>query len=446
VVPLKAANGPFDTLTFTWTPAAGQESFPLTDCPSSVGTLPPSAGVGASTCKFATLRAELFKGNTYSRAAWATNTTVNFFQPVQSGGGSASSASDGKLLPAKCSSNTSCTMTLTGLSGDDYFLRLSTLYRTTNLTIQAAQSGGKPIGLLGAQALIDVTGKAQDVLRRLLVAVDLSAGNLVQNPITALTSGDTVCKRFSVALGTLQISNDFLGNNGNPYCKAQTINPCPEPAKDVAITVDASQSMHLDWAPGTTRLSTLQSVSKTFIDLLNLKPTAINAAVVPFNSDLLPPFDPATGKPDNPTPPVGTPLTTNKVVLVNAIDNLKNQLHCCTEYLAGLRSAQATLSASVRSADKVIVFISDGQPTDGQYYTDGTKAIDLILPAAQKLKDAGYTIYTIGITPDAAKAQAVLQPMSGGPPGGVQGTYVYAADGMALDKALKDIAGKFACE
>jgi hypothetical protein len=87
------------------------------------------------------------------------------------------------------------------------------------LTITAA--GNKPFS--NAQATIDATGKAQDVLRRVLVAVDLTDANAYKIPSSALITEDSVCKRFGVTRNSLNVYDDLsAGGGGNPLCVLQS--------------------------------------------------------------------------------------------------------------------------------------------------------------------------------------------------------------------------------
>jgi hypothetical protein len=72
----------------------------------------------------------------------------------------------------------------------------------------------------GAQAVIDSTGKAQDVLRRIQVNVPLRATSQNELSDYAIQSTDAICKRFSVMNGGYY-DNDVTGvtsTSGNRLC------------------------------------------------------------------------------------------------------------------------------------------------------------------------------------------------------------------------------------
>lgn len=61
-----------------------------------------------------------------------------------------------------------CSVTITGINATTVLLSLRSIYSATNVTI-SAKSGASSIRLAGAQSLIDSTGKAQDVVKRIQV-------------------------------------------------------------------------------------------------------------------------------------------------------------------------------------------------------------------------------------------------------------------------------------
>jgi Tfp pilus assembly protein PilV len=221
VIKLKTATGnPFQSLTFTWVPAPGQEGQPLANCPGAVSQYPVAAGAGQWNCKFAVLRTELTPtdaGN-LNRTSFMTNTHVNFFEPLRAGGGSVGAGANAQTVGGLCQNapvNT-CKVTISGLSALTYYLRVGALYQPTTVSISATDSTGASVGLAEVQAQISSTGKAQDVLRRILVAVSLD-GDADSSPSAAIISGDTVCKRFMVTNGSFR-TQSFPGANGNPLC------------------------------------------------------------------------------------------------------------------------------------------------------------------------------------------------------------------------------------
>lgn len=88
-----------------------------------------------------------------------------------------------------------CAAAVTNLSQNTYLLRLSSIYAPTQVTITPYNCSGGTctrIYLKGAQTLIDVTGKAQDVLRR--IQVRLPARNSYDYPQFTVATGGELCK------------------------------------------------------------------------------------------------------------------------------------------------------------------------------------------------------------------------------------------------------------
>ena len=222
VVAINSSNGLVSSLTYSWTPTAGVSS--LGACPLTAGTYPAKS---AWTCPFAVLRTEIVPtdaGN-LTRTNLLANDHVNFLSPVRSAVvGTMNYTDNARNVPARCTTGGSATCKVTMNfpgSGSTYYLRLRSLYAANaNLTITGVTTGGQAIKFSGVQAHISVTGKAQDVLRRILVAVKLN-GVPGTSPTDAIVSGDSVCKRFSVTNGSFDGPEDDIPHQGtNPLCDA----------------------------------------------------------------------------------------------------------------------------------------------------------------------------------------------------------------------------------
>ena len=92
-----------------------------------------------------------------------------------------------------------CNVTVTGpaASGQNYYVRITSLYSNADLVLSSVNPG---IGFSGAQALIDSTGKAQDVLRRIQVRRSLNDDQGIPDYSLQVAAG--LCKRYMVAPGT----------------------------------------------------------------------------------------------------------------------------------------------------------------------------------------------------------------------------------------------------
>ena len=91
---------------------------------------------------------------------------------------------------------------------------------------------------------------------------------------------------------------------------------------------------------------------------------------------------------------VAKELTQNSSVLTDAINSLTAAHSDGTSYTAGLWAAQSILQNG-KNQQKFVVFISDGEPNNGNYGTD----------IANQLKNNGVTIMSVGIGLSEAEAK-----------------------------------------
>ena len=112
----------------------------------------------------------------------------------------------GQVVNVKCTTGASslCDIKLTfggaWPAGSDYFVRMSVIYQDTDsLTLVGTDAAGVA-QFAGGQAVIDVTGKAQDELRRVQARIPLTeAASPIPN--FGLQTTDNLCKQLAVAPG-----------------------------------------------------------------------------------------------------------------------------------------------------------------------------------------------------------------------------------------------------
>lgn len=207
IVPMTTTSGTFSSVKIDWqskiagTPAAG--------CPT---TLPASAGNGQFTptatwvCGYGVLRFDLVpvSGAALTAEGLRNATMTTFAVPFSSGGTAsipyAAGTTNNNTRGVTCT-NTGCSLTVTGLTQDSYYLRISSLYRNVSLQVSGANAAGSQLEIQGAQAVIDSTGRAQDVLRRIQVNVPLRTTSENELSDYAIQSRDSICKRYSVMNG-----------------------------------------------------------------------------------------------------------------------------------------------------------------------------------------------------------------------------------------------------
>ncbi len=127
-------------------------------------------------------------------SATLANNAVNY--PTNIG-----STNAGVIMNGNCSSSGKCSVIINSLPANQatFFLNMRSLYSATAVTI-TAYSGNNATGtkfrLTGAQTLIDSTGKAQDVLRRIQVRVASKNGFNIPDGTHA-----DICKQFDLDPG-----------------------------------------------------------------------------------------------------------------------------------------------------------------------------------------------------------------------------------------------------
>ena len=148
----------------------------------------------------------------------------------------------GLFLDGNCNTNNvaparHCNVTIRGLNNGGgtgtFYLRIKALYKASGVTITArsvANPNGANIRLVGEQATIDATGKADNVVRRIGVRLPLSGlGNF---PQYAVESVDSICKRLQVWPGGASIGD--VPSFANPYNNNQPTTTHPAACKGVA--------------------------------------------------------------------------------------------------------------------------------------------------------------------------------------------------------------------
>jgi len=221
VVPLTAASGNIDTLKFVWAKSTASAT-PIVGCSGNL------VAAGSWTCGYAGLRFDLVPiTGSLTLANMAATTMSTFLDPVSGGGVTTRAfASDGSasLVKVNCT-NANCTLTInSGLGGNSYYLRImSQYYQNVPVQISGTNASGA-VSFTGAQVKIDVTGKAEDVLRRIQVRVPADGTSTNLGADYALQTTDSICKRFDIMTGHYQSDAGTavpgMANGGNPLCKS----------------------------------------------------------------------------------------------------------------------------------------------------------------------------------------------------------------------------------
>jgi hypothetical protein len=205
ILPIQAADGgSIDTVVISW---QGKES-PLAN--AGCGSASPNLVrvTDWTNCTQGLMRVDLVPTDVLNRDDLIKRTMTTFLYPKNVGGSPsmlAASASDyanqGTINDTLCDGSQGkylCTMKISTGGGARYILRLKSIYKTSVVNIEGLR-GGSAQELAGAQATIDATGKANDVLRRIQVRVPLSSMASEVIPDFAIHTAETLCKRFQSA-------------------------------------------------------------------------------------------------------------------------------------------------------------------------------------------------------------------------------------------------------
>lgn len=228
VVPIIATSGTISRIVLVWQ-AIGKNLPSVTNCPStSVATN--FTDTGSWGCKFGVLRFDLVPtAGSLNMSTLQANTMTSFVVPLRPGGTETANpiphttGGGNNRLGVACS-ETSCSLTIDNLNQAQYYMRVGSIYRDVSLRLEAFDAGGSRLSLQGAQAVVDSTGKAQDVLRRIQVRIPLNGSSGNQYGDFAIQSNEAICKRFAVMSGLFMndAQNAVSGvetTTANPMCR-----------------------------------------------------------------------------------------------------------------------------------------------------------------------------------------------------------------------------------
>lgn len=223
VIPIKLENSAdyITSLTISWQSKNGSTDF---NCPGpSGGSSYPSLPASSSwTCGVGIMRLDLLPTDGFkTRADYTSQTFSRFLYPLAGPPGVTSVAYGGgqpDIQPVQCSATVSptspkhCSLTVTGLNTNSLYIRLKSVYISSVATIRCTSDAAPtPCEMEGTQILIDSTGKANDVLRRIQVRVPNVRSGIF--PEGAIDTSGGICKRY-VVVGNSSLSDpDGCGIN-----------------------------------------------------------------------------------------------------------------------------------------------------------------------------------------------------------------------------------------
>lgn len=199
------------------------------------------------------------------------------------------------------------------------------------------------------------------------------------NPITASKDGVTVNKYVSV---------DEEGNYSltlEAYAENKVTSTTTTTPLDIVLVLDTSGSMDDPFGNGPgSRLSALKTAVDSFIGKVaeNAKKTEANHQISIVTFD------------DNASRVCGlTPVNTGAETLKNAVEGLSADGATGTD--EGMKGAENVLKNAQEGSERIVILFTDGVPTRFSSYSPSV-AHDAV-NAAKRMKDAGVTIYAIGV-------------------------------------------------
>lgn len=225
VANLNASSGNLNNPTLSWRASSSMHDKKVSDCPKPHGSTGDpwtnftSANNWTSKCPFGVMRIDLTPistdimrsvdtalANTMSISIYPASGNLDAPRNV-SYKGADGSINKGLVVPASCS-DTECKVVLNGLTFPTASMRVRSAYvGAASFTITAptvesdiAGESAESEYTFDSQVEIDVTGKAQDVMRRIKVRVSITGGSSRTDSAGfsdyALHTNDSICKRF----------------------------------------------------------------------------------------------------------------------------------------------------------------------------------------------------------------------------------------------------------
>lgn len=202
-------NPTLSNVTISWQEhGAGNPVF--SGCPSGASVSSttgyfPQTSQYSNQCNASVLQVDLVDASSFGTKASPTFSV--FAQPVASSFSSLASISDPSpsgqdVVPVHCGApylnfEYACTLTINvANNSDSYYMRILPFYSSSDVEVSATD-GARPLDLVGAQAIIDSTGKAGNVLKRIQERVCISNVCVSSTPTSALQSTTGICKQFT---------------------------------------------------------------------------------------------------------------------------------------------------------------------------------------------------------------------------------------------------------
>lgn len=204
-------NQPISELTFRWTKKDGGTTY--TGCPGAGGNFPTSL---SANCHAGLLRVSLIDPAFTNRKALADNTFHGYLKPTKSGvpgtvnyaNGINNVESQGVIGNAGCSAAGKCVLRITNIGKTRLYLKMRSIYKINDVEITGRTNIGGAVNFVKAQAEVDATGRANDILKRISVRIGISGLDGENLPGFSLQSTQDVCKQLQVIPAPINTISD----------------------------------------------------------------------------------------------------------------------------------------------------------------------------------------------------------------------------------------------
>jgi hypothetical protein len=204
-------NGEFD---ITWSSASGVGSIPTSSTPVFENVVDWGTKLGLVRVDIVPVTDKLGRSGvatgTYSFILYPSSTGTSTVATIDSG-----TANQGQTAMIQCGATaTECTANIQlkipkPPTTSKYFIRLQSFYNATSIKVENVEnSSGVKTVFANGQAIIDVTGQASDVYRRVqvFVPIDKQGARSAYNPSYALETADSLCK--VILVGDTEVTLD----------------------------------------------------------------------------------------------------------------------------------------------------------------------------------------------------------------------------------------------
>lgn len=233
VFPIRPASPPpggVSSIQVSWQNNS-EEPVDGSTCPGGA-SLPPQAGAGAWACPLGALRIDIVPTDNLSRDTFVSDVRSTLLRPRFNNTAAPGAVwnDHGTIQQVNCSTGRAprtCVARLAlSIPADSYYVKIRPVYREADIHIIAGpgpteglNGPADGISLIGTQAVIDSTGRANDVLKRLLVRVpSCPEGDVCgKRPAGfALQTAESLCKLYGIIP-----PNRIEQGNTDPACAIQ---------------------------------------------------------------------------------------------------------------------------------------------------------------------------------------------------------------------------------